>query len=158
MQSSAAATHEFEALLERRERIIALHTPDPDGAIVEFRLICRRSGRSIYYWSESQGMVSLKASDISVPGCRRLAEALRYVVQSMHYGVYIFTDFERQMTTGAIDTLRDIAQGPDPRTIILIGERVELAPRLAEFVYHRVRSEAEAGELRPRLRDGRWVV
>ena len=65
MQSPAAATHELEGLLERRERIIALHTPDPEGAIVEFRLICRRSGRSIYYWSGSQGMVSLKASDIS---------------------------------------------------------------------------------------------
>ena len=158
MVATGKASGQLETVLEREERIIAMHSSDVESTLVQFRLTCRRSGRSMYHWSEVGGMVSLKASDISVPGCRKLADALRYVSQSMHYGVYIFTGFEKQLRPPVFDYLLQIARMEDERTVVLLGERIQLPPNLAEHTYHLFESEDEKSSMRPRLRDGRWVV
>ncbi len=148
----------FEALVERDERVIALHTPDVDAALVQFRVVCRRTGKSIYHWSDGRGFHSLKAADISVPGSRKLSEALRYVLQSVHYGIYVFTEFERQLHHSCIQFLRSIAHAQDgyERKVILLGRKVKLPGVLADSVFHVF--EDERKPVKPRLRDGRWVV
>lgn len=112
----------------------------------------------MYHWSESRGMTSLKAIDIGVPGARKLVDALRYVEQSMHYGVYIFTQFERQMHAQAHNLLSSILELSEPRMVILLAEHVTLPPRLHDRVEHIMDAPAVETNLRPRLRDGRWVV
>lgn len=151
-------SQQLEELLDHDDRIIALHTADSEATLVAFRLICRRSGRSIYHWSDNQGIVSLKAADISVPGCRKLQDALRYVIQSMHYGVYLFTRFEKQLRPGIVHLLREIAALREPRTIILVGSQIELPQRLSECVRHVLLSDLAEKGSRPRLRDGRWIL
>lgn len=148
----------FEDLFERDSRVIALHSADVEAALANFRLVCRSSGRSMYHWSENLGMVSLKAADINVPGARKLVDALRYVFQSMHYGAYIFTHFEKQMRPAAHNMLARIAEMEEPRTVVLLAERVSLPPRLSERVDHVVDTPNAEAEMQPRLRDGRWVV
>jgi len=149
---------QLEDLLDGEDRLVALHSGDVQATLIEFRLLCRRTGRSIYHWSETQGIVSLKAADITVPGCRKLVDAMRYVMQSMHYGVYLFTRFEKQLRPPVVDLMFEIAAMPDHRTVILVGERLELPRRLAGRLRHVMLSEPAHGGARPRLRDGRWVI
>ncbi|MDX1571366.1 MAG: hypothetical protein R3200_12850 [Xanthomonadales bacterium] len=148
----------YEQVLELESNLIALETSDVEAALVQYRLICRQTGRSIYHWSDNQGMTSLKAADISVPGCRKLVEALRYIVQSMQYGVYILTRYERELRGPAVDYLRKVAAAEDDRKVILLGQQIAL-PNSLEKLFHVVGEEqGETEAFRPRLRDGRWVV
>ena len=148
----------FESLLERSDRVIALHSRDVEAALVQFRMVCRRTGKSIYHWSDGRGFHSMKAADISVPGSRKLSEALRYVLQSMHYGIYVFTNFEKQLQHSCTQFLKEIAYPQDgyERKVILLGNDVLLPGVLSESVFHSF--EDQQGTVRPRLRDGRWVV
>lgn len=148
----------YESLVERNDRVIALHCQDVDAALVQFRVVCRRTGKSIYHWSDGRGFHSMKAADISVPGSRKLSEALRYVLQSVHYGIYVFTNFEKQLHHSCLQFLKSIAHAQDgyERKVILLGNNVDLPGVLAESVFHVFEDERKT--LKPRLRDGRWVV
>ena len=148
----------YQQLIERDERVLALHTSDMQSALAQFRLLSRRSGQSLYQWSEATGLQSLKDSDISVPGSRKLVDTLRYVLQSMHYGIYIITDFNRQITARCEDYLLQI-QGTrfdDDRKVILVGEEMKLPRRVSTRLNHV--TENDPGEFRLRLRNGRWVA
>ena len=136
----------FEEVLELEPKLIALETPEVDAALVQYRLISRQSG-----------MVSLKAADISVPGCRKLVEAARHIVQSVHYGVYVLTDFRRELSGGAVEHLRKVPDAKDDRKVIFLAPEVKL-PAVLERLVHRVEYQGERQRVRPRLRDGRWVV
>jgi hypothetical protein len=152
------ASNFYERLLERDSRVIALECDDPDAVLGQFRIASRRSGRSIYHWTEEGGLQSLKVGDISVPGTRPFVEALRYVVQSMHYGVYLFSSFERQMSSTPMNYLIQLATEPqaDERKVVLISNSMKI-PRPLERVADNV-SESESFKLTMRLRDGRWIL
>lgn len=148
----------LDSLVERKDNVVALHADDPEQTLVHFRVMCRRTGKSVYHWSDQHGLISMKASDISVPGSRKLSDALRYVMQSMHYGVYVFTGFEKQLQHNCIEYLRGISQSRDgyQRKVVLVGQKVVLPGMLSDHVFHVVEQQPE--KVRPRLRDGRWVV
>ena len=147
----------FEQVTEIEANVIAVHTHNVDETMTQFAQLCRRSGRSIYQWTDNLGLKSMKESEINVPGSRRLAEALRYILQSMHYGVYIFTGFERQLRQPCINLLRQIARirtGYD-RKVVLMGNKIALPMKLSDVVTHIVHQKVT--RQRPKLRDGRWV-
>jgi len=148
----------YEDVLESSSPIIALHTKDVEAALVQFRLLCRQTGKSIYHWSDRQGLISLKATDISVPGCRKLADALRYIDQSMHYGIYVLTHFERHLRGASLDNLLSIAStnNSEQRRVVLLGMDFALPGLLSESVLSLFETDIKATKLR--LRDGRWVV
>ena len=98
----------YQQLVDREERVLVLHTTDKRSALEQFSLLSRRSGQSIYQWSAKTGLQSLKDSDISVPGSRKLADTLRYVLKSMQYGVDVLTDFGPQLPGRSEDFLLQI--------------------------------------------------
>ncbi|MFK7957518.1 MAG: hypothetical protein AB8B96_15570 [Lysobacterales bacterium] len=148
----------YDQLIEREENVVALHCEDVSVALKHFRVLCRHSGRSVYHWSPEDGLLSLKASDISVPGSRKLNDALRHVQQSMHYGIYVFSDIYGHLQHRGIEHLRSLAESSDgyQKKIILLGQEIRLPGLLADCVYHVFEQPEE--HVRPRLRDGRWVV
>lgn len=148
----------YESIVEREEHVIALHSEDVEAALVQFRVVSRRTGKSMYHWDENHGFVSMKAADISVPGSRKLSDALRYVLQSMHYGIYVITGFKRQLRHSCVEYLKAIAHAQDghQRKVILVANEITLPGMLSESVYHIVEDQHRA--VRPRLRDGRWVM
>ena len=148
----------YQQLVDRDERILVLHTADLDSALRQFSQLSRRSGQSIYQWSDVTGLQSLKDSDISVPGSRKLADTLRYVLKSMHYGVYIVTNFGPQLRGRCEDFLLQIKRTKfgDARKVILVGEDLKLPRRISAHLVHVV--ENDPSEFRLRLRHGRWVA
>lgn len=147
----------FDALMELEDNLIALHTADPQSSIETIRSLAKRSGQAVYEWDAELGLRSLKAEDIHVPGSRRLNDAMRYVLQSMHYGVYIFTGFERHMRPPAISVIRQISRirSGAERKVIFVGDRIRLPMQLSGMVAHVMHDSAPVE--RPRLRDGKWV-
>lgn len=147
----------FEQVSEMEAHVIAVHAENVEDTLIHFSRLCRVTGRSIYHWDEQEGLKSLKETEISVPGSRRLTEALRYVLQSMHYGVYVLTGFERQLRQPTINLLRQIARirtGYD-RKVVLLGTKVSLPSGLNDVVKHVVHQRIDREK--PKLRDGRWV-
>lgn len=147
----------YEQLLESTSNLILFETPFPTELIEHMRLMAQRRGHSIYVWNSETGLTSLREHGITVAGSKRLSEALRFVLQSGHFGVYVFSAERSEFTPQVLALMRQIArakEGGDKRVVVL-GPALELpAPveRLAQVIKHR-----HGPSERLRLRDGRWI-
>lgn len=153
---SSLSVDQLEDLLERKEHILTIQTTDTETTLRQLQSYARESGKAVYLWRPEEGMSSLKVNDMSVPGSTRLADALRYILSSRHYGIYIFVDFHSQLLLDCKQLLREIVKAHPgyERKVILLGQEVELPNGLA-----RVSARIEyKPERHLRLRDGRWIV
>jgi hypothetical protein len=149
----------FERILEAPGALVALDTDDGLGMIEQFRLISRRSGQAVYLWRSEDGLAGLREAQMPVPGCLRLGDALRYISQSLHFGVYVL--FIGDVTLGATDSalLRQLSNTRTEhiRRVVLMDAPPDAVGAL-ENVLMRIGSQSTASRRRPRLRDGRWVI
>ena len=148
----------FESLLESESPVIALDVDELEDALLHLRSLSRSTGRSFYAWNETTGLCSMKDSEITVPGCSKFIDALRYISNSLHYGIYIFSGFENQLTHNTQEALRKITKntGQLKYTIILIGAGLKLPGILNDFIETISHKESDRPQLK--LRDGRWLV
>jgi hypothetical protein len=87
-----------------------------------------------------------------------MTDALRYVLQSMHFGVYLFVDFADHLRPTDTLLLRRISrlQATNERKLVFIGNRIDL-PEELDGMFERFTAESEMHR-QLRLRDGRWVT
>ncbi len=148
----------FEQIVQSRHHLIAIETATTADIVLQFRQLALRGGQSIYLWQGDSGIVSLREGDVRVPGSKRMTDALRYILQSMQFGVYLFTDFVEHLrppNTGLLRQISRIRTGHE-RKVIFIGEPVPLPDGLEELIERIKHHSLASGN--PRLRDGRWVV
>ena len=147
----------LEQILKAPGNLIALETTHVNDALVQFRTLAMRTGTSMYLWDPDGGISSLRESGLRVPGSKRITDALRYVLQSMHFGIYLFVDFDAFLKPAETLFLRRISRMTmrSERKAVFIGRRVEL-PEELDGLYAAMSSRAQVSQ-RPRLRDGRWV-
>lgn len=145
----------FKQILDAESPLVVLATRDPEQLVEQFRLLTRRSGQAVYHWREGQGLRSLREGGLVVPGCLRLADTLRYVMQSLHFGIYLIEGAADHISTMERTLLKQLvkARTTHVRRVVLMGEDVELAESLDGAV-----AVNEAERIQLRLRDGRWVV
>jgi len=147
----------YEQLLESSSNLVLVESPFPAELIENMRLMAQRRGHSIYAWNAETGLASLREHGITVAGSKRLSEALRFVLQSGHFGVYVFPADRSEFTPQVLALMRQIArvkEGGDKRVVVL-GPALDMpAPleRLAQIIKHR-----HGPSERLRLRDGRWI-
>ena len=148
----------FERIVQSPQNLIAIETPNAADVLAQFRLLALRTGQSVYYWQTEAGITSLREREMRVPGSKRVTDALRYILQSMQFGVYLFTDYAEHLRAPNIGLLRQIARirSGNGRKVVFVGEHVELPEGLDELV-ERI-PHLQVGQSRPRLRDGRWVT
>jgi hypothetical protein len=156
LQNGVITGRQFDDLLARDERILVIESKDPAGTAHQFREFAGQTGKAMYLWRPDEGLTSLKVVDMRVPGSTRLTEALRYIANSKHYGIYGFVDFEGHLKVDSIQLLRDIAKSRAgyERRVVLITTGVTL-PQNLEDQCARIQHEPRR---QLRLRDGRWVV
>lgn len=149
----------FDRILSASGPLVALKTNDTALLVEQFRLVARRTGQAVYLWRHAEGLVSLRDAQMRVPGCLRLGDALRYISQSLHFGVYLLDmpGGVPSATDGALLRQLSRAQTGHVRRVVLVGASPSL---LATFESDVVLVEADwhARSAAPRLRDGRWVV
>lgn len=156
--SEQAGSETFQRIVDAKRAVVVLETGHAEEMIVQFRRLAQRSGQVMYLWRESDGLHSLREGEVAVPGCVRVADTLRYVMQSMHFGVYLLADMAPPVKPTVMSLLRQIArvQTPYVRRVVLMTQTPALASVLEDVAVSIDCDHARA--VRPRLRDGRWVV
>lgn len=152
--NAPAGNDAFEAVLESDSPLIIYETSDPSALVEQFRLRARGSGQAVYHWTSEAGLVSLREGAVGVPGCRRFVDTLRYVMQSIHFGIYLIDDVSVPLADAEIRQLRQIAKlrTNHVRRVVLMCADTRLEASLGEAVVMR-----QAERIRYRLRDGHWV-
>src|SRR5215469_7742486 len=156
--SPLAGSDIYERILTAPGGLVVLEDTDSAPLIEQFRAISRHNGQSVYAWEPETGMSNLREAHASIPGSQRLGNALRYIQQSIHFGVYLMTRFPSPLSAMDTSLLRQLARAPSGhvRRIVLL----DAAPALIssfDDVAVRISGLAPAA-LRPRLRDGRWLL
>jgi hypothetical protein len=152
-----AGTEIFERILDASSGLVVLDSEDAHGLIDQFRVMARHSGQAVYLWQPDTGLGSLRDAHARVPGCQRLGNALRYMQQSMHFGVYFLLGIELPLSAMDATLLRQLARAPKDylRRVVLIDAPAALVEHLGELA---VRLSGNSQPRRLRLRDGRWLV
>lgn len=147
----------LEEILKASGNLIALESSNVGDALAQFRQLAMRTGTSIYVWEPEAGIYSLREGGLRVPGSQRITDALRYVLQSMHFGIYLFTSFEDHLKPPDIVLLRRISRihTGNERRIVFLGTNLTV-PEEIENSLQRLNPVSEV-RAPPRLRDGRWV-
>jgi hypothetical protein len=144
-------------LLSAEGRLLALHTPEQEAVVREFGRVARFDGQAIYKFEPTVGLRSLKDSDFVVPSTKRLNEAIRFIQQSMHYGVYVFTDYDDLLKQGFLVLIRQLVRSRhgSGKKLVLVGSNLRIPTVLADITSQFTHRQVIA--TRPRLRDGKWV-
>jgi len=147
----------LEQILKAPGNLIAMETTHVNDALVQFRTLAMRTGTSMYLWDPDGGISSLRESGLRVPGSKRITDALRYVLQSMHFGIYLFVDFSAHLKSADTVLLRRISrmQGANERKLVFVSSAFEL-PEELDGMFERLAVDDEK-QPRMRLRDGRWI-
>ena len=121
-------------------------------------ILARHTGQAVYLWQPDTGLGSLRDAHVRVPDCQRLGNALRYMRQSMHFGVYFLIGLELPLSAMDATLLRQLARAPKEhlRRVVLIDAPAALVEHLGDLAVHLGSEDSQPRRLR--LRDGRWLV
>src|SRR5574337_1285007 len=148
----------FERILAAPSGLVVLESKDVAALIEQMRALARHSGQAVYLWQSDTGLGSLRDAHAKVPDCERLGNALRYMQQSMHFGVYFLRGLELPLSAVDAATLRQLARAPKGhlRRVVLVDAPPALVSHLGDVVA-RVSSEDDKPR-NLRLRDVRWLT
>jgi hypothetical protein len=152
------ASRLVEETLAAELNVVAMYTRFVPTIMAQLRQFARRSAQSLYAWNPDEGLSSLREDDIVVPGSKRLADALRHMFASAHFGVYVIPNIAAHLTGPLTAQLRNFSRNRTSaaeRRLLLLEARVDLPAALGENCAHLLHQPRSAGRLR--LRDGRWV-
>lgn len=137
--------------------IVAIYCQGAAEIVKALEGFTRRRGTTIYAWTVDRGLVSLREQGMVVPASRRLADALRYVQQSAHFGIYLIPIAGSQLTPPIVAQLRQISRVSDGplKRIVLLNETADLPNSILEYCAHLQMQPRSSAKLR--LRDGRWI-
>ncbi len=147
----------YDQLLEAKSNLVILDTPFGDDVIAYLRQMAQRRGHSIYSWNTETGLTSLREHGITVAGSKRMSEALRFVMQSNRFGVYVVPADKRELTPQVLALLRQIARTKDggDKRVLMLGENIEIPSPLDRLAHTFMHKHGLTGKLK--LRDGRWI-
>ncbi|BFI95989.1 MAG: hypothetical protein RSP_14990 [Rhodanobacter sp.] len=147
----------FERILAAPAGVVAVRSEDGEALLEQFRSIARHSGQAVYLWRPGQGLSSLRDAYARVPDAQRLGQALRYMQQSMHFGVYLLQELELPLLATDLTLLRQLARATTGhlRRVVLLNAPKALVEQLGDLIAS-IDSEPERRQ-RLRLRDGRWL-
>jgi hypothetical protein len=154
-----AGSDAFERILSAPTPLVILRGREPQEVVDAFRAVARRTGQAAYLWREGEGLASLRDAQMRVPGCLRLGDVLRYILQSLHFGVYLMHLPQDRISATDLALLRQVARARTShvRRVVLLGASDAPLSALGEDAS--VIDEGGPATTRaPRLRDGRWVV
>ncbi len=156
--ASQAAAEILEHVLNAESGLILLDSPDALALMDQFRVVVRNTGQAMYVWQPDTGLSSLRDAHARVPDCQRLGNALRYMQQSIHFGVYFLVGIELPLSVMDATLLRQLASMPTKhlRRVVLINIPTALVEHLDDLAI-RLNSE-DSRQKHLRLRDGRWLA
>src|SRR6185312_7688823 len=96
MAEADSPTQAIDNLLDRilaaDSVLVALRCDDVDALVDALRRIAQETGKALYVWRARVGLCRLPGRDETVPGIVHLADVLRFIERSPHFGVYFLAD------------------------------------------------------------------
>ncbi len=156
--ATQAGNDVFARILEAPSGLVVLDSVDIQGTVAQFRALARRTGQALYLWEPVVGLSSLRDVHARFPDCQRFGSALRFVRQSLHFGVYFLVGLELPLSTADATLLRQLARAPTDylRRVVLISPPATLVEHLGDLADHLRYDNSKPRHLR--MRDGRWLV
>lgn len=157
IDDSGFAARLYAEIVSAESAVVLLQTSLQAKLIAALGPFSRRAGQAMYVFDEERGFVSLREEGIVVPQTKRTAEALRYVLQSSHFGVYFFPNGASHIRAQNGATLKQMGRRrpAGEKRIVLMCEAFEaIEPLLDVSALVEQRSRA-SGPLK--LRDGCWI-
>lgn len=147
----------FEQIVKADGNLIGIETANVDETLSQFRQLAIRGGQSVYVWDPETGISALRESELRVPGSKRLADALRFILQSMQFAVYLLRDFDGHLQSPSTSLLRRISRirTGNQRKLVFLAPVLQFPGELDPLVERM--NQNDSASARPRLRDGRWV-
>lgn len=160
MADIASSTQEVEdnlldRILATDSVLVALRCDDTGMVTNALRRIAQQTGKALYVWRAHAGLCRLPGRDEAVPGMTQLADVLRFVERSPHFGVYFLAERPRTWGADLMALLRRIAR-IDPRQsrrLVLPCTLADLPPTLPA----RELAWGAPATTQLRLRHGAWV-
>jgi hypothetical protein len=148
----------YERILTAPGGLVVLEDTDSEPLIEQFRTIARHNGQSVYLWEPETGMRNLREAHASISGSQRPGNALRYIQQSIHFGIYLMVQFPLPLSAMDTALLRQLARAPagHVRRIVLLNAAPASISSFEDIAV-RISGLAPVAQ-RPRLRDGRWLL
>ncbi|MEO7073270.1 MAG: hypothetical protein ABI300_10045 [Rhodanobacter sp.] len=156
--ASTAGADVLERILDAPSGLVVLDCVDARASLVQFRDLARRSGQALYLWEPSRGMSSLRDMQGRFPDCQSLGSALRFMRQSMHFGVYFLLGVELPLAASEAKLLRQLACAPTGhvRRVVMLSAPATLVEHFGDIALRLHYDNAPAR--RVRMRDGRWLA
>ena len=148
----------LERILTARGNLIALDGGEEVDLVGQLRPLIRRSGQAVYLWNPELGLGNLREEHVALPGSQRLNIALRYMLQSNHFGVYILQRLPTPLPMADATLLRQLARATTGhvRRVVLLDPGASLVASFNDVLV-RLSCQPKPAQ-RPRLRDGRWML
>lgn len=148
----------LERILSARGNLIALDGGEAVDLVGQLRPLVRRSGQAVYLWNPELGLGNLREEHVALPGSQRLNIALRYMLQSNHFGVYILQRLPMPLPMADATLLRQLARSATGhvRRVVLLDPAESLVASFNDVMV-RLSCQPKPAQ-RPRLRDGRWML
>ncbi|KLD63840.1 hypothetical protein [Dyella japonica] len=148
----------LERILAARGNLIALEGGDKVGLVGLLRPLVRRSGQAVYLWNPELGLGNLREEHVGLPGSQRLNIALRYMLQSNHFGIYLLQRLPLPLPMADATLLRQLARATSGhvRRVVMLDPPESFVASFNDVLV-RLSCQSEPAQ-RPRLRDGRWIL
>lgn len=156
--ASQAGAEILERILAARSNLLALEGGEEVGLVGQLRPLVRRSGQAVYLWTPEGGLGNLREEHIGLPGSQRLNIALRYMLQSNHFGVYLLQRLPVPLPMADATLLRQLARATagHVRRVVMLDPPDALLTSFNDVLV-RLSCQSKPAQ-RPRLRDGRWML
>jgi len=134
-----AALERLNQLTDQNYPVVYFDTTQSVHIVELFRNFALISTKAIYHWLPESGMYRMDANHILIPNTQKPRQLLKTINDIAHFGIFLLSDFHEHATEREnIELLKKMAamQDVNPKTVVLLGNDIEIANDLKPFVAH----------------------
>ena len=129
--------HDLELLIESNHQLIILET-EREGCFIEgFRRLSKRSQRSYFQWTITQGLLRLAEGYKPQAVNKDIPQLFSQILSTQKSSVYVLVDFHHYLTDPvSIRLIKDVLQQCPQHCLILLSQTIELPDELESYAKH----------------------
>lgn len=124
-------------LLDSKIRLAGMETDNAKRVMELFSKFNLDSGVAVYNWSPEHGFYRLGIEHIFIPKTRMPSEALNYIANSRHYGVYLMSGFADKLEMPSLQkilTKISTQEVENEKLAVFIDDNIQVPEALASYM------------------------
>ncbi|MFK5984445.1 MAG: hypothetical protein QM479_03320, partial [Pseudomonadota bacterium] len=118
----------LEKILKTRFRLIGIETPNRSAILDTFREHNSKSGTPVYIWKEDIGLYRLDISHVKIPQTTSIQQALAYINNNKHQGIFLFMNFSQYMGNIFVEkSLINISQQQKNKHLFIFDQQLDFS-------------------------------